>query len=140
MGLKDSSGEMDYFVAVRHLTRQRPDWPLLVRYEHMPVDALRAGGVLAGANLSPRLFVEFYQAAMAGCRERVDQIQQTLAIRRALYSVGTGALAAVAGIKCALSLRGIADDFIAEPFESPRAEQRSQIDRILHESGLGRVV
>ncbi|NLS96458.1 MAG: dihydrodipicolinate synthase family protein [Planctomycetaceae bacterium] len=139
VGLKDSSREMDYFVAVRRLTRQRPDWSLLVGYEHMLVDTLHAGGdggVLAGANLSPRLFVELYQAVTTDCRERVDQIQQTLAVLRRIYSVGDGTLAAVAGIKCALSLRGIAEDTMVEPFERLGAEQRRQVEAILHEADV----
>lgn len=136
-GLKDSSRDMDYFLAVRQITRQRPDWSLLVGYEHMLVDTLRCGGdggVLAGANLSPRLFVELYEAATTGCSERVDQIQCTLASLRRIYSLGSGALAAVAGIKCALSLRGIALDRMADPFERLSAEQRRQVEAILRES------
>jgi len=142
VGLKDSSREMDYFTAVREISLARPDWSLLVGYEHMLVDALRAGGdggVLAGANLSPLLFVQLYQAVTVGCTERVGQIQRTLAILRRIYGLGGGSLAAVAGIKCALSLRGIADDYMAEPFERLGDDDRRQIDAILHESDAGTV-
>jgi dihydrodipicolinate synthase/N-acetylneuraminate lyase len=137
VGLKDSSREMDYFLAVRQITRERADWSLLVGFEHMLLDTLHAGGdggVLAGANLSPRLFVDLYEAATAGRRARVDQIQRTLASLRRIYTVAEGVLASVAGIKCALSLRGIAADAMADPFVRLSAEQRSQVAAILDES------
>jgi len=137
VGLKDSSRDMDYFLAVRRLTAQRPDWSLLIGYEHMLVDTLRAGGtggVLAGANLSPRLFVDLYQAVTQGDDPRIAHIQNTLAILRRLYSLDAGSLASVAGIKCALSLRGIADDYLVAPFARLDADQRRQAEAILREA------
>jgi 4-hydroxy-tetrahydrodipicolinate synthase len=136
VGLKDSSRQMDYFVTVREITRARPDWSLLVGFEHMLVDTIRAGGdggVLAGANLSPRLLVDLHQAAVAGQESRIEEIQRRLAIHRQIYTLDQGTLASIRGIKCGLSLRGICKDTMAEPFESLDASQRSQVESILRE-------
>lgn len=136
VGLKDSSREMDYFRAIRQVTRHRPDWSLLVGFEHLLVDAIQAGGdggVCAGANLSPRLLVELYEVASTGDAERLEGVQRALACQRRLYTVGHGATASIQGIKCALSFRGICQDRMAEPFQSLSVEQRSQVETILRE-------
>ena len=134
VGLKDSSRDMDYFLAVREVTRQRPDWSLLVGFEHMLIDTLRAGGdggVLAGANLSPRLLVELYEAVVGNCEQRIEEIQQQLAIQRRIYTLGDSVLAAIQGIKCALSLRGICADQMTSPFDCLSPDQRRQVMAIL---------
>ena len=134
VGLKDSSRQLDYFVTVREVTRQRPDWSLLVGFEHLLVDTIRAGGnggVCAGANLSPRLLVELYEAAAADQAERIEQLERSLARQRGIYTVGDGAAASIRGIKCALSLRGICEDRMAEPFQPLSTEERGRVEAIL---------
>ncbi len=136
IGLKDSSRQMDYFVAVREVTRQRSDWSLLVGFEHMLVDTLRAGGdggVLAGANLSPRLLVDLYEAAASGDEARLARVEQRLAIQRRIYTLDQGTLASVRGIKCGLALRGICQDVMAPPFVGLGNAQRVQAAAILAE-------
>ncbi len=136
IGLKDSSRQMDYFVAVREVTRQRSDWSLLVGFEHMLVDTLRAGGdggVLAGANLSPRLLVDLYEAAASGDEARLARVEQRLAIQRRIYTLDQGTLASVRGIKCGLALRGICQDAMAPPFVGLGNAQRVQATAILAE-------
>ena len=136
VGLKDSSRQLDYFVAVRQVTRQRSDWSLLVGFEHLLVDTIRAGGdggVLAGANLSPRLLVDLYEAATVDDQQRIEQLEQALSIQRRIYTVGSRSTASLHGIKCALALRGICQDRMAEPFCPLSGEQRNQIEALLHE-------
>jgi 4-hydroxy-tetrahydrodipicolinate synthase len=136
VGLKDSSRQMDCFVAIRQVTRQRPDWSLLIGFEHLLADAIRAGGdggVCAGANLSPRLLVDLYEAASTGCQDRLEEVHRALACQRRIYTVGQGATASIQGIKCALALRGICQDRMAEPFPGLSAEQRGQVEAILRE-------
>jgi 4-hydroxy-tetrahydrodipicolinate synthase len=136
VGLKDSSRRMDYFIAVREITRPRADWSLLVGFEHMLVDAIRAGGdggVLAGANLSPRLLVDLYEAAVAGQESRIEEVQRRMTIHRQIYALGQGTLASIRGIKCGLSLRGICADCMAEPFSSLSPEHRAEVASILRQ-------
>jgi 4-hydroxy-tetrahydrodipicolinate synthase len=135
VGLKDSSRRMEYFLTVRQITRQRADWSLLVGFEHMLVDTIRAGGdggVCAGANLFPRLFVELYEAIAAGCEQRVEEIQQDFARRRAIYTIAHGAAASIKAIKCGLALRGICDDHMAEPFLRFSTDERRRLEVILY--------
>jgi len=136
VGLKDSSRQMDLFLEFCQITRQRPDWSLLIGFEHMLVDAMRAGGtggVCAGANLSPGLLVALYNAALANDPERLKEIDGILRCQRQIYSVGRGSTASIQGIKCALALRGICHDRMSEPFEGLLGEERANVKAILRE-------
>lgn len=136
VGLKDSSRQMDYFLAVREITRARPDWSLLVGFEHMLIDTLRAGGdggVLGGANLSPHLLVELYEAGRSGDAARIERLERRLAVQRRIYTVAHGTLASVRGIKCALALRGICRDTMAAPLAPLSAAERARVAEILGE-------
>ena len=136
VGLKDSSGDMDYFREIRQITRDRPDWSLLVGPEHLLAEAIQAGGtggVSGGANLFPRLFVELYEAASAGDTSRVEALQQQVLGLGRIYTVGHYASAVIKGLKCALSLMGICDDTMAEPFHHFFPPERSKVEAILRD-------
>ncbi len=136
VGLKDSSRQLDYFLAIRQVTRQRSDWSLLVGFEHLLVETIQAGGdggVCAGANLSPRLLVDLYEAAAAGDQQTIEQLQHALSIQRRIYAVGSGSTPSLQGIKSALALRGLCQDHMAEPYHRLSTEQRDQIGTILRE-------
>jgi 2-dehydro-3-deoxy-D-pentonate aldolase len=136
VGLKDSSRDKNYFNTIRHITRQRPDWALLVGFEHMLVDAIRAGGdggVLAGANLFPRVLVDLYDAALADDEQRIERIEKRLVLQRRIYALGQGATASLQGIKCGLSLFGICQARMAHPFTGLTDAQCSQVAAILNE-------
>lgn len=136
VGFKDSSRDISYFTTIRQITRQRPDWALLIGYEHMLVDALRGGGdggVLAGANLFPRVLVDLYDAAVAGDGKRIGEIEQRLVLHRRIYALGQGAAASLQGIKCGLSVLGICQERMAHPFNGLTDVQRSQVAAMLYE-------
>ena len=50
-----------------------------------------------------------------------------------LYRIGRHPSAIIKGIKCALSLLGVCDDFMAEPFHRFRAEERKLVQICLKE-------
>jgi 4-hydroxy-tetrahydrodipicolinate synthase len=50
-----------------------------------------------------------------------------------LYQVGRHSSAIIKGIKCALSIEGVCDDFMAEPFHRFRNEERQRVERVLPE-------
>jgi 4-hydroxy-tetrahydrodipicolinate synthase len=134
VGVKDSSGDFAYFKQLVELSRQRPDWSVLVGPEHLLVDALRCGGhggVNAGAHICPGLFVELYEAATRGENARVAELQQRLLRLGEIYKVGRHASAVIKGIKCSLSLMGICDDFMAEPMARFRPPERDRVRAIL---------
>lgn len=135
VGLKDSSGNMIYFHRMVGLLRHRPDWSLLVGPEEMLADAVFAGGhggVSGGANVHPRLYVDLYEAARSGDTARVRELHgRVMQISENLYHVGRHPSAIIKGIKCALALLGVCDDFMAEPFHRFREPERSRIRQIL---------
>jgi 2-dehydro-3-deoxy-D-pentonate aldolase len=134
VGLKDSSGDMAYFREVRQITQQRKDWSLLIGPEERLVEAMEAGGdggVCGGANLFPRLFVELYEAAAAANSQRVADLQQRVLSLGRIYAVGRHASAVIKGIKCGLSILGICEDVMAEPFYHFQPPERRQVESIL---------
>ena len=81
VGVKDSSGDMDYFKKLCDLAAERPDWSLLIGSESMLADAIKMGadgGVTGGANVAPALLVDVYESATNGDDERVKELQQSL--------------------------------------------------------------
>jgi 4-hydroxy-tetrahydrodipicolinate synthase len=137
VGLKDSSGNLDYFKRAAGLLKQRPDWTLLIGPEEMLFESILAGGlggVSGGANLFPKLYVRLCEAARAGDVARARELQaQVLQISGSLYRIGRHSSSIIKGIKCALACLGICDDFMAEPFHRFRAEERALVENRLKE-------
>ncbi len=140
IGLKDSSGNMTYFHRVIGLLPHRPDWSLLIGPEEMLADAVFAGGhggVSGGANLFPRLYVDLFQAACAGDIARTRVLHAQVMRVGDLYRIGRYSSAIIKGLKCALSLQGICDDCMAEPFQRFREPERARIQQLLKEMNFG---
>jgi dihydrodipicolinate synthase/N-acetylneuraminate lyase len=131
IGLKDSSGDLNYFKAAAELVRQRPDWPLLIGPEEKLFDALQLGGhggVSGGANLFPKLYVKLCEAHRAGNPARAQELQQQIQrVSDSFYRIGKYSSSIIKGIKCALACMGICDDFMAEPFRRFRASERELV-------------
>lgn len=134
-GLKDSSGNMVYFHRLQQFLKERPDFTLLVGPEELLGETVLLGGhggVSGGANLFPRLYVSLYEAAVAGDRARVEELHGiVMQISSTLYSIGRYGSSFLKGIKCSLALKGICNDFVAEPFHRFHESERSQIARHL---------
>jgi 4-hydroxy-tetrahydrodipicolinate synthase len=143
VGLKDSSGDVDYFRRAADIIRGFPEATLLMGPEHLLLEALASGGhggVHGGANLQPRLFVDLYDAAIAGDSERVTQLQDRVLRQGAgLYRIGNHSSSFIKGVKCALSCMGICDDGMAEPFQRFRRPEREQVRQAMRELGIDRV-
>ncbi|MCA1808754.1 MAG: dihydrodipicolinate synthase family protein [Kiritimatiellia bacterium] len=136
-GLKDSSGNMVYFHRLQRLLAGRPEFTLLVGPEELLGEAVMLGGhggVNGGANLFPRLYVTLYEAAVAGARDRVEELHAVvMAISDTIYSTGRHGSSFMKGLKCALALEGICEDFMAEPFHRFRDAERRRIGGYLEE-------
>ena len=135
VGMKDSSGSMVYFNRVREATRARAGWSLLVGPEELLAEAVLLGGhggVCAGANIFPRLYVELYAAAERGDLSRVRALHSmAMRVAEEVYRVGQHPSAVIKGVKCALSCLGLCDDFMAEPFHRFRDAERKRIQSAL---------
>jgi dihydrodipicolinate synthase/N-acetylneuraminate lyase len=142
VGLKDSSGNMVYYHQLVRELRQRPDWNLLVGPEELLGESVLLGGhggVCGGANLCPRLYVALYEAAVKNDVHRVMELHaQVMRISGTIYKVGRHGSAFIKSVKCALSVLGICDDFLAEPFHRFREEERKRVGAYLQEFGITR--
>lgn len=140
VGLKDSSGDMEYFKQAAALLPRRPDWTLLIGPEAKLLEALQAGGhggVNGGGNLFPELYVSVCAAFRAGDLDRARELQSLVQhISQSLYRIGRHPSSVIKGIKCALSCLGICNDFLAEPFHRFRAGERALVEARLKEIQL----
>ncbi|MBX7209290.1 MAG: dihydrodipicolinate synthase family protein [Verrucomicrobiaceae bacterium] len=136
-GIKDSSGNMTYFHRLCRQLVDRPDWTVLMGPEELLLDAVLAGGhggVNGGANLFPQLYVALHRAAQSGDMARARALHAlVMDVSTNLYQVGRHSSAIIKGLKCALSIEGVCDDFMAEPFHRFRDEQRRRIEQVLAE-------
>ena len=138
IGLKDSSGDLNYFKQAAELIKQhRPDWPLLIGPEEKLFDSLQIGGnggVSGGANLFPKLYVKVVEAHRAGDFVRAQELQKQIQrVSDSFYRIGKHSSSIIKGIKCALACLGVCDDFMAEPFHRFRADERALVQRRLAE-------
>ncbi len=135
VAFKDSGGDLTYFQHARAMMAERcPDKTILIGPEEQLAAAVLMGGhggVSGGANVFPRLYVRLLEAAEAGNIEDTRALQgQVLAVSR-LYRVGRHASSTIKGIKCALSCLAICDDFMAEPMQRFRPDERRRIQSAL---------
>jgi len=133
IGLKDSSGDLDYFKdAAGLIQRHRPDWPLLIGPEEKLLGALQLGGhggVSGGANLFPKLYVRLCAEQRAGNSARAQELQRQIQrVSDSFYRIGKYSSSIIKGIKCTARCLGICDDFMAEPFHRFRAEERELVN------------
>ncbi len=138
LGLKDSSGDLDYLASV--VRSVRAGFPVMMGPEELLVDAMRAGatgGVCGGANLNPRLFVELHQAAARGDVERTSQLQTRVReISAAMYTVGDRSTSYLRGLKSAVAAVGLCSGTTALPFSPFTAEEHRLLESRLDALGL----
>ncbi|MBN1131960.1 MAG: dihydrodipicolinate synthase family protein [Bacteroidales bacterium] len=134
-GLKDSSANMVYFRSLQYAMKDHPGFRLFIGPEEIMADAVLLGangGVNGGSNLFPGLYVELYRAAKLRDFERLELLQKkVLQISAMIYSVGRYGSSYLKGLKCALSLMGICDDYMTEPFHRFKKEEREKISEAL---------
>ncbi|MEO8026784.1 MAG: dihydrodipicolinate synthase family protein [Bryobacteraceae bacterium] len=130
-GLKDSSGDKDYFRACRDAVAGFPDFALLVGVEEILAEMVPEGahgGVCGGSNLYPALYADLYDAAACGDKATVQRLQKVvLAISEGIYTVGDRTSSYLRGLKTAVSLIGYGNGVMAEPYSSLTVEEREQI-------------
>ena len=134
VGVKDSSGDLNYFEQLIRLHEHRPDWSLLVGPEHLLAESVRMGGdggVMGGANLFPRLFTDCYQAASNNHLKQVEELSLEIEMLQNIYSIGKYASRFIKATKCGLSLLGICDDMMAEPFHHFLPPERKRVQEVL---------
>lgn len=140
IGLKDSSCSMLYFHEIRALIGEREDFGLLVGPEEMLGETVLLGGdggVNGGANLCPALYVELYHAAESRNVEKMWELHcKVIELSRTVYHVGRHPSSIIKGLKGALSLLGVCDDFMADPYHRFRQPEREKMRQVLLELEL----
>ena len=133
VGVKDSSGDV---LALAETVRLVPsDFAVLTGNGSALYPALcmgARGGILAIACIAPRLAVEIYEAFLAGEHERARAAQQRLthATRGVLGRYG------ISGLKAALDMLGYVGGRVRAPLQDASEEARSEIEKVLRETGL----
>ena len=95
------------------------------------------GGINGGANIHPRLYVDLYHAAKSGDLARSRELSaQVMAFSRAIYSVGQHSSAIIKGLKCALSVLVVCDDFMAAPFHRFNDSERQLVEKRLQQLNI----
>ena len=136
IGVKDSGGDLGYYRELLGLSRERPDWRYMIGPEHLLIESVKAGGhggVNGGANVFPKLFVGAYEAAKSGDEARMKELQARIDSLQRIYAIGKYASRFIKATKSALSLRGICDDRMAQPFNHFEAPERARVAQILKE-------
>jgi 4-hydroxy-tetrahydrodipicolinate synthase len=141
IGIKDSSANLAYLSFVQHILRNNPEFSLLVGPEEITAHFVLMGGhggVNGGANMFPKLYVDLYNAAVNKEFDKIQFLQQkVMEVYESFYIVGKYGSSLLKGIKCVLSLIGICDDFLAEPFHRFKQEERNRIRENLQKIDIG---
>ena len=139
IGLKDSSGDVNYYQKLVEVAKARPDWRVFVGPEHLLVETLRLGGhggVNGGAQIDPHLLVGLYDATVRGDHATVERLQARLLKLGEIYRVGRHASTVIKGVKCSLNLMGICSGEMAEPFRAFNEPERRKVAQTLTELDL----
>ncbi|WP_347838402.1 dihydrodipicolinate synthase family protein [uncultured Draconibacterium sp.] len=135
IGIKDSSANLAYLNQVQYLLKDRPDFTFMVGPEEIMAEFVMMGGhggVNGGANMFPKLYVDLYQAAANHDTEKMMLLREkVMQISTSIYQVGRFGSSYLKGLKCALSLIGICEDGLAEPFQRFNAPERAKIEQAL---------
>ena len=121
VGLKASSANMTYFQTLLYHLGGRDDFALYVGPEELTGES-----VLLGAD----------GGVVAHDVERVRELQRRIMqISVSIYTVGKYGSSYLKGVKCALSLLGICDDYLSYPYRKFRAEERQRVREALEALG-----
>lgn len=126
VGMKDSSGDLEYFQQICRIKQDRPDFTVLIGPEHLLPEAIQAvgdGGVNGGSNVIPELFVKLYQALTERNDDsRIQQLQAGVDAFQEMYSIFENPTDQpfslfIAGTKGALMAKKITENVsIEQPF------------------------
>lgn len=137
IGMKDSSGKLSYLNQIRYLMKDDyPDFTFLIGPEELLSEFVIMGGhggINGGANLFPDLYVGLYEASLKKDFETIKKLQtKVMQISTSLYTIGHFGSSLLKGLKCALSVKGICNDFMAEPFHRFKEPERKKVKEVLN--------
>jgi 4-hydroxy-tetrahydrodipicolinate synthase len=135
IGIKDSSGDTDYFKQLVALTADRTDLCALIGKEELLLESIGWGGhgsVCGGANMFPGLYVDLYEACLAGDMKLAQQAHDDLMeVSKSLYTIMPGDYAGIKAVKCALYILGICSATLGSPLLPLTADEKDTVSRRL---------
>ena len=139
IGIKDSSGNAPHFNTLLHLLQeQRETFSVFAGPDEMLSTAVLMGGhggVNSGSNLHPKLFVELYHASVTGDLKRVLTLQKkVMQLSAGIYQLGDTGASFLKGLKSAMSVAGLCDDFMLSPLLPFESDKKSAIKTYLERS------
>lgn len=144
IGIKDSSGNLPYLLALAEEFKSSPEFAVIAGSEIFLPETIIAGGhgaVAGGANLFPSVFVELYEASLEKDFEKIDLLKnKLLLIEGKIYNVGAYSSKYIKTIKSALAAMGICNDYVAYPFRKFHDAKRQQIQLNLKEMDIQEAV
>jgi dihydrodipicolinate synthase/N-acetylneuraminate lyase len=136
IGLKDSSGDLDYLRTALEIVRHRKDFSVFIGPEEKLIDAIRIGahgGVCGGTNVNPDVLVALYRAASKGLWDQAEILQkQVNKMSKLLYSIGDPESGYLRGIKSAANHLGLCDGILVPPLRPFSERESLEIERGLN--------
>ncbi|WP_172594471.1 dihydrodipicolinate synthase family protein [Mariniphaga sediminis] len=137
LGIKDSSGDMLYLYSLIDTFNSSPDFSVIAGTEIFLPETIQQGGhgaIAGGANLFPRLFVDFYEASVQKDVRRIEFLRQiVMEMYNTIYNVGTFNSRIMVGIKSALSVMDICNDYVAHPLKRFSGADRDAIAKYVEQ-------
>jgi 2-dehydro-3-deoxy-D-pentonate aldolase len=142
LGIKDSSGDMSYLFSLIQEFKDAPDFSIITGTELFLPDTILNGGhgaVAGGANMFPRLFVDLYDASVERDLDKIAILRdKVMMIDNTVFSLGKHKSRILKGIKCALSVMDLCNDYVAFPLRKFNIEERQTMEQYI--SALNRIV
>ncbi len=137
LGVKDSSGEMAYLFSLIDAFRNVPDFSVITGVELFIPETIMQGGhgaIAGGANMFPRLYVDYYNAAVERDFSRIEFLRRiVMKIYNTVYNVGTFTSRFTVGTKCALAAMDICNEYVAHPLRTFDGPDRDKITQYVEE-------
>jgi 4-hydroxy-tetrahydrodipicolinate synthase len=131
VGIKDSSGDMEYFGQLCTQFAGQKGFSVMMGPEERLSDAVAAGangGVCGGANLLPELYVNLYKAAVKGDAAEVTRLNQVVEmVFSTIYRDANGQMNLIPALKQAMSHCGLCSEVVAPPLYVVESDHRKQI-------------
>ncbi len=140
VGIKDSSGDMLNLYSLIEAFRDSPEFSVITGTEiFLPATILHGGhgAIAGGANLFPELFVNLYEASVAGDLKAITKHRRkVMMLYQTIYRVGKHASRYLKGTKCGLSVMGICEDHIAPPLQRFEPDEREEVKKYMEHLSL----
>jgi 4-hydroxy-tetrahydrodipicolinate synthase len=131
VGVKDSSGDLDYFRQLCRAFSDDPEFAVFMGPEELIPEAVAAGadgGVCGGGNLLPRTYVDLFEASRRGDESEIRRLRNVVEqVFEHIYRDPAGEMNLIPALKLAMRLRGICTSCIAPPLPPLTPEHTTQV-------------